>query len=135
MEMIAANSLFKTRGRPPSDPDDIAARRKAFQRLRRVLDMDRNELAAVTGLKPGTIGGIMSPSAPHVAATWATIDVMRREAITRAKAAVTAAEDRLFRAEIELQNLERGTGPAAILSDRNPPTEACASQVSGSAFS
>lgn len=94
-------------GRPKSDSSDIEARRRAFQHLRAKLGMDRNELAALTSLTPRTVGNLFSPSSPRVAATWTTIEVMRSEAIRRAKAAVTMAEDRLFRAEIDLQNLER----------------------------
>lgn len=94
-------------GRPRAADDDIEARRRAFQRLRARLGMNRNELAALTGLTPRTVGNYFAPSSPRVAATWVTIDVMRSQAIVQAKAAVSIAEDNLFRAEVELQSLER----------------------------
>lgn len=95
------------------DAKNILARRDAFQHLRRVLGMNRAELSKIIGHTPRGVGNLFSPSSPNVAATWATIEVMRQEAIRRARPVITVAEDRLFRAEIELQNLEREGEAAA----------------------
>ncbi|MCO6389937.1 helix-turn-helix domain-containing protein [Aliihoeflea aestuarii] len=115
MEVTNTNARFTKGGRPKSDPADIDARRRAFQKLRKRLGMTRADLAALTGLTPGTIGNYCSPRSANVAPTWKAIGVMYAEAIHRAKAAAAIAEDAMFRAEIDLQNLERqGMGPQGL---------------------
>jgi hypothetical protein len=95
----------KTRNRIPLDPQDIAARRVAFARVRK--GIPHAEIARLTGLSLNTVRCYSGPSSPNTAATWTAIEALQAEAVRRARKAVAKAEDTLFRCEIELQRLER----------------------------
>lgn len=92
---------------------DIIARMEAFSRIRRVSGMRRAEVAKATGLTVGSLRIYSAPSSGK-APTWKTIEVLRAEAVKRAKAAVAKAEDALFRAEISLHTLEWMADPAGV---------------------
>ncbi len=92
---------------------DLEARTRAFNKLRRMGRMTRADAAKVTGLTANSIRIYSAPSSPYAAATWATIELLRQEAIRSAKKEVDIAEDALFRREIHLQNLERMQFPPA----------------------
>jgi len=105
------------RNRIPTNPADIAARRAAFNRLRK--GIAHADIAKVTGLAVNTVRAYSSPTNPDMAATWTAIEALRAEALKRARKAVAKAEDALFRCEIELQRLERMELPSSAVAGKS----------------
>jgi hypothetical protein len=80
-------------GRPKCDPFDIEQRRQIYRRLKSRLGMTASEIAALTGLSQDTTRNYPGTSSrPNFAPTQATLDIMRRELIRRARAAIDEAE-------------------------------------------
>jgi len=117
------------RNRTPTNPDDIAARRAAFQRVRK--GISHAEIARLTGLSLNTVRSYSGPSSPNTAATWTAIEAVRAEALKRARKAVQIAEDTLFRCEIELQRLERMTLADTFLVEGKSSLETATVAVEG----
>jgi hypothetical protein len=93
-------------GRRPSDPADIAARRKAFQRLRHLLGMSAAEVAQLTGLSAGTVRNYFADCNPATAATWDAIEIMRQAAIEKTVAEIRTARDRVTAGRRRLDELD-----------------------------
>jgi hypothetical protein len=80
-------------GRPRGDAFDIEQRRHVYRRLKVRLGMTADEIAELTGLAKGTTRNYPGiPSRPNFAPTSSTLDIMRRELIRRARAAIDEAE-------------------------------------------
>lgn len=140
----------RVRNRTPSNPADIAARREAFNIVRK--GMRYAHISKVTGLAINTVTAYANPVNPDQAATWASIELLREEAIQRAKTAIAAAEeehekivrsanvaiadaeDRLRLAESHLQDIENIRTPTSAPSGTNPLPGSCSPHISASAF-
>lgn len=139
----------RVRIRSASNPADIAARRVAFDIVRK--GMRYAHISKVTGLAVNTVTAYANPVNPDQAATWASIELLREEAIQRAKAAIAAAEEeheeivrraraaiadaegRLRQAESHLHDIKNLTRPTSLPSEKNPVPGTCAAPESGTA--
>lgn len=143
----------RVRNRTPSNPADIAARREAFDIVRK--GMRYAQIAEVTGLSIHSVNAYANadnPSTPDRAATWASIELLREEAIHRAKAviaeaekeheeivrrakvAIADAEGRLRQAESHLHAIENLTRPTSLPSQGNLVPGTCELPKSGTAY-